>query len=87
MAKNFGLLFKVKWFFNKQSLLSLYYSYIHRSAWLGEAHIWQTWKELYSKQQHAMRIICYKGKFEHAKQLFQSSKILKDFKNRLILPN
>ena len=56
-------------------------------AWLGEAHIWQTWKKLYSKQQHAMRIICYKGKFEHVKQLFQSSKILKDFKNRLILPN
>ena len=29
IAKNFGLLFKAKPILNKQSLLSLYYSYIH----------------------------------------------------------
>ena len=75
IAKNIGLLFKAKPFLNKQSLLSLYHSYIHsyinyvNAAW-GSTYMTNL-KTLFSQQKHAMRIICHKGKFEHTKQLFQ----------------
>ena len=39
-----------------------------------------TLKKLYRQQKHAMRIICDKEKFEHAKQLFQSNQILNVYK-------
>ena len=79
IAENIGLLFKAKSFLNKQSLLSLYYSYIH--SYINYANV--TWgstyktnlKKLSSQQKHEMRIICNKGKSEHTKQLFQSNKI------------
>ena len=73
-------LFKAKPFLNKQSLLSLYYSYIHsyinyaNVAW-GSTHLTNL-KILFSQQKHAMHIICNKGKFEHTKQLLQSNKII-----------
>ena len=73
---------------NKQSLLSLYYSYIHsyinyaNVAW-GSTYMTNL-KELSSQQKHAMRIICNKWKFEHTKQLFQSNKILNVYKLNIV---
>ena len=69
---------------NKQSLLSLYYSYIHsyinyaNVAW-GSTYM-TNFKKPSSQKKHAIRIICNKGKFEHSKQLFQSNKILKVYR-------
>ena len=73
---------------NKQSLLSLYYSYIHcyinyaNVAW-GSTYITE-FKKLSIQQKHAMRIICNKKNFEHTKQLFQSNKILSAYKLNIL---
>ena len=80
IGKYIGLSLKAKPFVNRQSLLSLYYSYIH--SYIKHANVaWESTyltnlKRLLSQQKHAMRIICNKGKFEYTKQLFQSNKIL-----------
>ena len=64
LQKSIGLLFKGKPFLNKQSFLSLYYSYIHsyinyaNVAW-GSTYMTNL-KELSSQQKDAMRIICNK---------------------------
>ena len=64
IPKSIGLLFKGKPFLNKQSLLSLYYSYIHSYINYANMACGSTYmtklKELSSQQKHAMRIICNK---------------------------
>ena len=73
---------------NKQSLLSLYYSYIH--SYINYANV--TWESTYmtnvkiliSRQKHVMRIICNKRKFEHTKQLFYLNKILNVYKLNIL---
>ena len=88
MQRSIWLLIKGKPFLNKQSLLSLYYSYIHsyinyaNVAW-GSTYITNL-KELSSRQKHAMHIFCNKWKFEHTKQLFQSNKILNVYKLNIV---
>ena len=78
---------------NKQSLLSLYYSYIHsyinyiailyaNVAW-GSTYITK-FKKLSIQQKHAMRTIRNKEKFEHKKQLFQSNKMLNVYKLNIL---
>ena len=82
ISKNIGILFKAKPFLNKKSLLSLYYSYIQlHKLWqclLGK-HL-QNKLEKNNQQKHALRIIFNKGKFEHTRELFKSSKILNVYK-------
>ena len=71
---------------NKQSLLSLYYSYIH--SYINYANV--AWGSTYttnlrnlsSQQKHPMRIIC--NKFERTKQLFQSNKIINVYKLNIL---
>ena len=61
IAKNIGSLFKTTPFLNKQSLLSLYYSYIHN--YINYANVaWASafmtdLKKLSNQKKHAMRII------------------------------
>ena len=87
-AKCIGLLCKAKPFLNKQSPLSLNYSYIHsyinyvNVAW-GSTYMTNL-KRLFSQQKHATRIICNKGKFEHIKQLFQLNKIHNVYKLNIL---
>ena len=65
IGKYIGLSLKAKPFVNRQSLLSLYYSYIH--SYIKYANVaWESTyltnlKRLLSQQKHAMRIICNKG--------------------------
>ena len=85
IAKNVGLLFKVKPFLNKQSLLSLYYSYIH--SYINYANV--AWGSTYMTNfkkiiQSRMRIICNNEKFEHTKQLLHSNKILSVYKLNIL---
>ena len=71
IVKNIGLLLKDKPFLNKQSLLSLYYSYIH--SYISYTDV--TWGSAYmtnlkkssSQQKYVLRIICNRGKFEERK--------------------
>ena len=71
IATNIGLMYRGKSFLDKDSLLALYYSYIH--SYLNYANL--TWgstyltnlKKLRSQQKHAIRIVHNKTKFEHTK--------------------
>ena len=89
IAKTIGLLFEAKPFLNKQSLLSLYYLYIHSYINYANVHCGSTYmtnvKKLFSQQNYAMRIICNKEKFKHTKQLFQSNKILNVYKLNIVI--
>ena len=85
IAKNVELLFKVKPFLNKQSLLSLYYSYILRYINYANVAWGSTYRTNFKKIiQSRMRIICDNGKFEHTKQLLQSNKILNVYKLNIL---
>ena len=86
--KNICLLYKATPFLNEESLLSLYYSYIH--SCINYANVTQrssymtNLKKLCSQQKHVIRLICSKLNFEHAKQLFQSNKILNTYKVNIL---
>ena len=75
IAKNIGLMYRAKPFFDKESLLALYYSYIHsylnyaNLAW-GSTYLTNL-KKLRSQQKHAIRIVHNKTKFGHTKELFK----------------
>ena len=80
IAKNFGLLYKAKYYLSKRFLLVLYYSFIH--TYINYGHIaWENnnrtiFKKIISLQKHATRIIHCKDRFAHAKELFRENKIL-----------
>ena len=80
IAKNIGLMYRAKPFLDKESLLALYYSYIHsylnyaNLAW-GSTYLTNL-KKLRSQQKHAIRIVHNKTKFEHTKELFKSASVL-----------
>ena len=84
ISKNIGILFKVRSFLNKESLLSLYYSYIHSNinydsfSWGSTCRT--NLKKINIQQKHALPIIFNKSKFEHTNELFKSSKILNVYK-------
>ena len=80
IAKDIGLMYRVKPFLDKESLLALYYSHIHsylnyaNLAW-GSTYL-RNLKKLRSQQKHVIRIVLNKTKFEHTKELFKSASVL-----------
>ena len=87
IAKNIGLMYKAKPFLDKESLLSLYFSYIHsyvnyaNLVW-GSTHRTNL-KKIHSQQKHALRIIYNKDKYFHTKELFKDCNILNVYKLNL----
>ena len=75
---------RAKLFLGKNSLLTLYYSYIH--TYLNCANFsWASTnrtnlKKLLSQQNHAIQTVNNKRRFEHTKELFNSQKILNIYK-------
>ena len=88
IAENLGLMYRAKPFLDKESLLALYYSYIHsylnyvNLAW-GSTYLTNL-KKLRSQQKHAIRIIYNKTKFEHTKELFKSANVLDLYKLNIL---
>ena len=81
-------MYRAKPFLNKESLLALYYSYIHsylnyaNLAW-GSTYLTNL-KKLRSQQKHAIRIVHNKRKFEHTKELFKSASVLNLYKLNIL---
>ena len=69
IAKNIGLMYQAKPFLDQESLLALYYSYIH--SYLNYANLASgskyltNLKKLRSQQKHAIRTVHSKTKSEH----------------------
>ena len=69
IAKNIGLMYRAKPFLDQESLLALYYSYIH--SYLNYANLASgskyltNLKNLRSQQKHAIRTVHSKTKSEH----------------------
>ena len=88
IAKNIGLMYRAKLLLDKESLLALYYSYIH--SYLNYANLaWDSTyltnlKKLRSQQKHAIRIVHNKRKFEHTKELFKSASVLNLYKLNIL---
>ena len=76
-AKNIGLLYRAKIFLDKNSLLTLYYSYIH--TYINYANLsWDSTnrtnlKKLLSKQKYAVRIINNRTRLDHTNVLEHSA--------------
>ena len=81
-------MYRAKPFLDKESLLALYYSYIHsylnyaNLAW-GSTYLTNL-KKLRSQQKHAIRIVHNKTKFEHTKELFKSVSVLNLYKLNIL---
>ena len=79
IAKSIGLIYKAKPFLDKDSLLSLYFSYIH--SYINYANLaWATThktnlKKIHSQQKHTLRILYNKDRYHRPKELFRSCKI------------
>ena len=56
IAKSFGLMYKAKPFLDKDSLLSLCFSYIHSYINYASTHKTNS-EKTYSQQKHALRIV------------------------------
>ena len=90
IAKNIGLMYRAKPFLDKESLLTLYYSYIHsylnyaNLAW-GSTYLTNL-KKLRSQQKHTIRIVHNKTKFDHTKELllFKSASVLNLYKFNIL---
>ena len=88
IAKNIGLMYRAKPFFDKESLLALFYSYIHsylnyaNLAW-GSTYLTNL-KKLCRQQKQAIRIVHNKTKFEHKKELFKSANVLNSYKLNIL---
>lgn len=80
LAKSIGILYKVRYYLNKQNLIQLYYSFIH--SYINYANIvWGSTsksklRNLYHRQKHAMRLICFENRFSHSNILFKNVKAL-----------
>ena len=80
VAKNIGFVCRAKLLLDKNSLLALYYSYIH--TYFGYANL--SWgsanranlKKLLSQQKHAVTIVNNRTLFDHTNKYFKSQKIL-----------
>ena len=88
IAKRVGLMYKAKPLLDKNSLLSLYFSYIHsyinytNLAW---ASVHKTnLKKIHSLQKHALRIEYNKDRYYHKKELFKSCNALNVCKLNLL---
>ena len=88
VAKDIGLIYKAKPYLNKNSLLALYFSYIH--SCINYANLgWESTNRTYlrkinSQQKHALRLIHNKNRFYHSKELFESCEILNVYKLNLL---
>ena len=74
ISKNIGLIYKAKPYLNKDTLLALYFSYIH-SYIIYTNLVCSSTKRTYlrkinSQQKHALRLIHNKNRFYHSKELF-----------------
>ena len=85
-------MYKAKPFLDKDCLLSLYFSCIHSYvnypslAWASTHKT--NLKKIQSQQKHALRIMYYKDRYYHTKELFRSCNILNVYKlNYQILPS
>ena len=80
ISKTIGILYKARDYLSKESLVSLYYAYIHtylnfaNLAWAST--IRTNLKKIHSQQKHAIRIIFHKDKFSHTKEPFVQNKVL-----------
>ena len=88
VAKKIGLLHRPKLFLDKNSLLTLYYSYI-RTYLNYENLSWgstnrKNIKKLLSQQKHAVQIINNRIRFGHTNELFKSQKILNIYKLNIL---
>ena len=72
-------MYRAKPFLDTDSLLSLYFSYIH--SYINYANLaWTSThktnlKKIHSQQKHALRIVYNKGRYYHTKELFRSCKL------------
>ena len=88
IAKTIGLMYKAKPFLDKDSLLSLYFSYIH--SYINYANLaWASThktnlKKIHSQQKHALRIVYNKDRYYHTKELFRSCDVLNVYKMNLL---
>ena len=79
ISKNIGILYKARNSLSKESLLSVYYAYIHtyinyaNLAWAST--IRANLKKIHTQQKHTIRIIFRKYKFSHTKGLFVQNKV------------
>ena len=70
-SKNTRILYKARYYLSRQSLLSLYYVYIH--TYINYANLALTstirtnLKKIHNQQKYAIRIIFHKDKFSHTK--------------------
>ena len=82
------MLYRAKLFLDKNSLLTLYYSYIH--TYLNYASLlWGSTnrtnlKKLPSQQKDAVRIIHNRTHLDHTNELFKSQKILNIYKLNIL---
>ena len=81
-------MYRAKPFLDKDSLLSLYFSYIHsyiNYADLAWASTYKTnLKKIHSQQKHALRIVYNKDRYYHTKNLFRSCNVLNVYKLNLL---
>ena len=88
VSKSTGLLYRAKLFLDKNSLLTLYYSYIH--IYLSYANLsWGSTNrtnltKLLSQQKHVVRIINNRTCFDHTNELFKSQKMLNVYKLNIL---
>ena len=79
---------KTKPFLDKDSLLSLYFSYIH--SYINYVNlVWASThktnlKKIHSQQKHALRIVYNKDRYYHTKELFSSCNVLNVYKLNLL---
>ena len=87
-AKSIGLMYKPQPFLDKDSLLSLYFSYIH--SYINYPNLASTsthknnLKEILCQQKHALRIEDNNVRSYHTKELFSSCNVLNVYKLNLI---
>ena len=81
-------MYKAKPFLDKDSLLSLYFTYIHsyinyiNLAWASTNKT--NMKKIDSQQKHALRIVYKKDRYYHTKELFRSCNVLSVYKLNLL---
>ena len=87
-AKKIDLLYRAKLFLDKNSLLTLFYSYIH--TYSNHANL--SWgstnrtnlKKLLSQQKHAVQIINNRTRLDHTNELLKSQKLLNIYKLNIL---
>lgn len=82
-VKNLGLLYKAKHYVNKESLVMLYYSFIHTYTNYGNIAWGSTnrtnLEKINIKQKYSVWVIHSKDRFTHARKLFRENKTLNIF--------